>query len=121
MFLLYLKTYWKQIVVITLITICSYLVYNKIYSIGYTAASFKCEERFKDYNSKLDTHIKTLEEASSKLASSNLEYKGKVEKGIKDIISAKANQPTTVIVNGECKPSTEFTNTFNEVVKKANE
>lgn len=119
--LLFLKSYWKQLVIIIVVSIAAYFVYNKIYTLGYNAAAAECAEKMKEYTEKLDQRISGLEEASNTLVIEAVESRKIAKKDFNAIMASIKNKPLYVVKpSGECAPSTDLVRVYNEAVDRAN-
>lgn len=119
--LMFLKSYWKHILIIVVLSVVSYIVYNKIYTAGYNAASAECAEKMKEYTEKLDSRIAGLEEASSTLVTEAIESRKSIKKDFNTILASIKNKPLYVVnKTGECAPSVDLVRVYNEAVDRAN-
>lgn len=120
--LMFLKAYWKHIVIIVALIAVSYFVYNKIYTIGYNAASAECAEKMKEYTEKLDKRISGLEEASNTLVLEAVESRKIAKREFSAIMASIKNKPLYVVKqSGECAPSPDLIRVYNEAVERANQ
>lgn len=118
--LLFLKNYWKHIVIAIAILTVTILAYNKVYSIGYSAASAECAEKMKEYVDKLDSRIAGLEEASNTLVTEAIESRKSIKKDFNAILASVKNKPLYKIEQGKCAPSEDLIRVYNEAVDRAN-
>ena len=116
-----LKTYWKELIGGILLASTLYFAYYEVKQIGYKEATAEYEARIKEYNTKLEAHILNLEHLSSDIATENQVYIEKVDKDIKGILFTVKGITPYVIVDGKCMPSPAFNDTYNKVIRKANE
>lgn len=120
--LMFLKSYWKQLLIIVVVSIAAYFVYNKIYTLGYNTAAAECAEKMKEYTEKLDSRIAGLEEASNTLVTEAIESRKVIRKDFSTILASIKNKPLYVVnnVTGECAPSVDLVRVYNEAVDRAN-
>lgn len=117
---LLLKKYWKELIAILAIIGGLYFAYYHVEQIGYNRAVVVYEKKIKEYNDKLDKRIETIENNSNALAEAAIASKDQYSKEFKAILQAAKGKPTYIINNDGCVPSKEFTNSFNEAIKRAN-
>lgn len=115
-----LRNNWKQIIMAIAIAGVIYTGYNWVWERGYNTATVECQ-------TLLDKQAKEREERMEALtgyARSNLEQSlinnQKVIKELADIKAASKGKATTVIINGDCKPSPDFVQTYNQAIAKGN-
>lgn len=121
--LMFLKSYWKQLVIILVISIAAYFIYNKVYTAGYNAAAVVYAKKMEEYNIKLDGRIAGLEEASNVLVTEAIESRKSIKKDFNTILASIKNKPLYVVnnVTGECAPSADLVRVYNEAVDRANQ
>ncbi len=118
--ILFLKSYWKQLIGGLLLAILLYTGYHKIYTIGYDAANIECVERMKDYQDKLDARIKNIEDNSVALIAGANADKLVITQGLNELKLNIKNKPLYTIVEGKCKPTDLLIDTLNNGIDKAN-
>jgi hypothetical protein len=106
--LVFLKSYWKHIMVIAAIAGVSFMAYNHIYNIGYTAANTACEKRIKVYVDELKDRINSLETASYVVSKEIAERDTLRKKDLDKLLILTKNKPLTIIKEGNCNPSDTF-------------
>lgn len=120
--LMFLKSYWKHILIVVVLAAASYFIYNKIYTIGYNKAATECAEKMKEYTDKLDKRISGLEEASNTLVLEAVESRKIAKKDFNAIMASIKNKPLYVVKpSGECAPSADLVRIYNEAVDRANQ
>lgn len=118
--LIFFKNYWKQLTIIALIFTICYTGYYKIKSIGYSEANYECSIKMNEFNNSLDKLIVVIQDSSSSLIKESVESKISLKKDISTILSTIKNKPLYVIEHGKCAPSTEFIDTYNQIVDRVN-
>lgn len=119
--ILFFKNYWKQMIAAVIITMTCYLVYHKIYSIGFDAANVECAARMKSYEDKLDKRIANIENNSTILIETANQDKLALRKDYANILATIKGKPLYIIEQGKCKPANLLIDSYNEGIKKANE
>lgn len=115
-----LLKYWKQIALVVCIAITAALLYNKVYNIGYDAASTEYKQEIEKLNSRIAKKIDRIEQNSNILIASRNNQSRKDAEDFQKIIDAIQNKDLVVIRNGECEPSPAMIQTLNDAIKKAN-
>jgi vacuolar-type H+-ATPase subunit I/STV1 len=101
--------------------IAGFFIYNKIYTRGYEQAHLECAEARQQYEQELQVKVTQLED---KLATTQQLANKKQQKLTKQILTISQQlktEPVTIIKNGECLPSTNFLDSINQAIIKANE
>lgn len=127
LFLFFLRSYWKHILIVVVVIAISAFMYKKVYNIGYSAANVECAEKIALYEQKmtlyktaLDDRIKLLEETAITLVNESLDARKSLKKDYSTILATVKNKPLTVIEKDNCKPSPDFIRVYNEAVNRAN-
>lgn len=115
-----LLKFWRQIVGILLLSVVLFAGYSYVENIGYTRATVEYTKQMKDFNDKLDKRIDNLEQSSAVLITASIANKEQAAKDFKTILQAAKNKPLYTIQNNICAPSTDFINTYNEAINRAN-
>lgn len=119
--LMFIKSYWKQLLLAILLVVGCYLVYNRIYHSGYDAASAVYEIRIKEYSDKLDKRISTIETNSTVLVSAAASAAANRTEEM-SAITALAKKKVLFTVKGEkCTPSQDFLNSYNSLISRGNQ
>jgi hypothetical protein len=125
--LLFLKSYWKHIIIVIVLASASYYVYHKIYARGYAVASAECSIRIADYEKKMkvyqdamDARIAVLQDASNVLVKEAIDSRVTRKAEITAILAAVKGKPMYVVKENKCAPSPEFINAYNAAVEKVN-
>lgn len=114
--------YWKQILVVTaLVLFGGFSVYSKVKSIGYNEASEKYELLISQQKQLIDTKILNVERMSIQLSESSKVNSEVLTKDVKNIISQLKGKTLTVIKDGECLPSADFSSSFATINQRTNE
>lgn len=98
-----------------------YFLYAHIKGIGYQEAVAVYTKRDELAKEQLHDHIVVLETLSKSVVDNNAAYLGKLDKDIKTILLTVKDKTPYVIVNGKCTPSPEYIDTYNKIIRKANE
>lgn len=120
MFLLFLKSYWKQLVVGIALSLLLYTGYHKVYSIGYSAATAEYVKKTKDYEDKLDKRIANIEANSAALLEGANKDKAALSKDLSNILNTIKGKPLYILEEGKCKPAPILVDTYNETIKRIN-
>jgi DNA/RNA endonuclease G (NUC1) len=118
--LMFLKSYWKHVVVIAAVASASFMAYSYIYNRGFDAANKDCEERIQKYNDDLKARIKDLENTSIVLSMENEARDKARKKDLEKLLVLIKDKPLTIIKEGNCVPSEAFVETFNSAIDKVN-
>lgn len=118
--LMFLKSYWKHILLVVVFTIGATLIYHSIYTRGYDTAAAECAEKMKEYEQKLDERISGLEDASNTLIVEALESRKVLKKDFNTILLSIKNKPLYTIEQGKCTPSPDLIRAYNEAITRAN-
>jgi hypothetical protein len=126
--LLFLKSYWKHILIVIVLVTVTGILYKKVYNIGYDAATVECAAKLKDYEQKMNEYKENLnkriikiEEDSNTLSEEILTSKKDVKKDYVTILSTIKGKPLVIIEKDKCTPSTDFIRVYNEAVTRANQ
>jgi hypothetical protein len=98
-----------------------YLVEQKIESRGYAKAEAKYTLIIDKYNKDVASKIDTIYTNSGILVAKGDENTLKLTKDISKIVSNLKGKTLTVIKNGECVPTSTFSDSFSEINKRANQ
>lgn len=113
--------YWKHLLLISLLVVASYIVYNKIYDSGYSKATAEYNLKIEDYNKKLDSRINNIEIASSTIVNTLSTQRDITKKDLSNILYAVKNKPPYIIdKTGKCAPSIDFIDTYNKAIDRVN-
>lgn len=105
----------------SIIALALYLGYAHVKGIGYEEASLKYEARIKEYEDNIVKKIDSIESLSNTLAIESRENNEIVARDIEDILKKVKGKPLVIIKDGECIPSTTFSNSIGELNKRANQ
>lgn len=106
---------------ISLITALGYTGYSKIKQIGYDEAATKYELVIKKNQDEINVKIKTIETNSTLLIEQQKLANEAVAGDISKILKGVKGKTLTIIKNGECSPSTTFSDSFTTINKRVNE
>lgn len=127
-FLMFFKSYWKHILIVVIIGVASFWIYNKIYQRGYAVANAECSIRIADYEAKMtkykndiNTRIADIEVVSVGLVADLKNSNVQLNKDLADIKARAKPRPTYIIKQGTiCSPSTDFIGSYNEAITRVN-
>lgn len=128
--LMFLKSWWKEILFALVLVAVVAFIYNK----GYNNGERDCKEAWQKQEvarvEALNKKIEELKTKSEELAVTQNDSTVKVSKNLNKIISdikVQSTKPTntTQVVNQyttvtDCKPSESFVETWNEIARQAN-
>lgn len=97
-----------------------YSVYSSIRQGGYDEAETKYTLIIKAQQTLVDTKLKNLEILSNTLVVESRESSTLLTKDISALIKARG-KTLTIVKEGKCVPTQEFSDTFNEINKRVNE
>jgi flagellar capping protein FliD len=117
----FLKSFWKEIFVVLLVSGILYTGYYKVKHIGYKEAAEECAQKSKEYNDKLDKLIDKISENSELLIASSEASSASLKKDFGTILTTIRNKPLYVIEQGKCTPSKDFVDAYNEAVDRVNQ
>ena len=115
-----LLKYWKELAVILAVAALAYGGYSYVYNIGYEAAETVCAERIQLIEELKDKRIKDIQDYAKANLEQTVLNNVNTSKDIKALLARKAQEPTTVIIEGKCLPSKSFVETYNAVIERAN-
>lgn len=121
MIALFLSKYWKEMVIGALISFCVYFIYNNIYERGFEKANAEHVAYIKEYNSKLDTRIQTLEDFSRVIYEQNEQTKRSQLADNQKILALARKEPLVIYKEGKCTLSPTFVDSYNSVIDRANQ
>ena len=114
-----LLKYWKELVVLISIIGVAYAGYSYIYNKGYEAANLECAIRLQEIEEMKAKHIKEIQDYAKANLEQTVLNNVNTSKDIKAILNKKP-EVATVIIEGKCKPSDSFIETYNAVIERAN-
>ena len=98
-----------------------YAGYSHIKHIGYVEAETKYEQVIKDYETKRDAKIRSIEELSGILVTETRKNNDATAKSIAAVLLATKTKPLVVVKDGECTPSQTFSDSIITINKRINE
>lgn len=119
--LMFFKTFWREAIVVLLVSGILYTGYYKVKDIGYKQANLECSQRMTEFNNSLDKLIVAIETNSTALIKESVESRVILKKDISNILSTIRNKPLFVIDQGKCMPSENFIDTYNQVIDRVNQ
>jgi hypothetical protein len=112
--------FWKEIVIVLLISTLGYFGFNKVYSMGYEKAAVVYEAKIKEYDDNLNKRVENIEKLSTDIFDLSVTSREVASKEYKAIISATKGRPLYTVNSGVCNLSTDFVKAYNEAVNRAN-
>lgn len=108
--------FWKEILLALLIAASSYLIYDKIVSIGIN----KGKQEVVEFNKNVDQKIKVLEDFSRVIVIQNENSAKLLRSDMAAILAEAKTKAIFVEKNGKCTLSNEFIDSYNSVIDRAN-
>ena len=118
--LLFLKNYWKQLVMTIVIAGASYFVYDYIYDKGAREANLECAERMQEYREGLESKIQEVIDLSKLNSAMEIERAKALKEDLGKLFALTKNKPLTIIKEGKCVPSEVFVDTYNAAINRIN-
>lgn len=110
---IFMLKYWKELVVILALSVCAYLVYDKIYTKA-------VEDTIAAHQKYMDGKIQTLEDMSSHIALQNEQSTKALQSDLAEILAKSSKKPTVIYKEGKCIPSDNFLDSYNSLIDRAN-
>jgi Tfp pilus assembly protein PilO len=110
-----------SILIFVAVAVMGFFIYNKIYSRGYQQAHLECAEAKQQYEEELQVKVTQLESSLANTQQLATQKQQRLNKQIVVITQELKTEPVTIIKNGECLPSTNFVDSINEAIMRANE
>ena len=107
--------------VIAVILSLGYSAYSRIKHVGYLEAEAKYEQVLKEYRESVLVKLDTIESNSRNLAESQNTNAKNLAKNMSTITANLKGKTLTIIKNGECSPSKEFSDSFGTINRTVNE
>lgn len=120
MILLFLKKYLKEIIALIIIGVLFYSFYSYSYQRGYDNRVQFYEKQRKEDFLVLNEKIDKLEGMSSNLGKQIKDNQVGLTEDLDKITANVKNIKSFVIKNGECVPSQEFLDSFNNIILRGN-
>lgn len=98
-----------------------YLGYSKVKQIGYEEAETKYTKIIAEHNKAVDEKIRELEKSSRQLVALTEANNTKLTQNIGQIVLGLNGKTLTVIKNGKCVPTKEFSDSFGKLNGAVNE
>jgi len=114
----------KPLLIIGLISLISslgYMGYNNIKQVGYLEAETKYLAIIAKHNKEIDIKITELEKSSRALIAVTENNNTKLTQNIGQIVLGLNGKTLTVIKDGKCVPTKEFSDTFGKLNNVANQ
>lgn len=118
---LMLQKYWKHLLGGLLLVVALYSGFITIKTIGYNEAMQICNENTTKYEKDIANKTKAIEVMSNVLLEQQKLSTVELNKNINVILQGVKAKPLTIIKNGECIPSKEFSDSFSEINRRVNE
>ena len=110
-----------RVIVLLGITFSGYLGYSHIKDIGYKEAEAKYTLVIKDYEANINKKIDSIETLSSTLVIENRENSNILAQDMQAIKDGIKKKPLVIVKDGECNPSTNFSDSFSKINQRANQ
>lgn len=120
MFLTLILKYWKGLLLFVVLSTLAISGYSWIYNRGVEKTTIKYEEKFKEYNEKLEQRINNIELMSSVLIEQSNKNSKVLSQDLYRIRNAIKDKPLFTVVDGKCEPSPSFIETYNSLIKRGN-
>lgn len=112
---------WASLGVIAIVIAAAFSGYSHIKQIGFDEGFNQQQQRIDTLVATIGTKIDDIEDTSNKLAA-EAKMRDEVLSSDISIILAKTKGKTfTIVKNGECTPSPTFSDTINQLNKRANQ
>jgi hypothetical protein len=118
--MLFLKTFWKEILIVIIVSSLAISGYNYIYHKGYAEAELVYQKKIDDYNTKLAGKVDSIVKWSTDKTERDLALEASNKLVFDRLIANSKSKPASIIVEGKCIPSPDFIEAINAAVKKAN-
>ena len=109
-----------KIVCVALISAALYLVYDKIYTTGYTAAEAKYTEIIKKNADAQEAKLKSVELSLQTLVENTTAFNMLLSEDITKIKSNLNGKTLVVFKDGKCTLTKDFLDSRNEAINRAN-
>lgn len=117
---LILQKYWKQLVVVISVCIALGILYDKVYTSGYTAASVEYQKKIDEYNSRILEKVAVIQGTSEALAESLKLSDDTRSAEFSKLLEAAKKKPLVITTNTGCILSNDYVNTVNSATKQIN-
>lgn len=122
---MFLKSYWKHILIVIVIASASFYIYHKIYERGYAVATAECsikvaeyEKKMKVYQEDLDNRIALLVDTSNILVKEATESRKSLKADYAIIMASVKGKPLYIVKEDKCTPSSDFINAYNAAITR---
>jgi hypothetical protein len=117
----FILSYWKQIAIAVLIGFLIYFIYNKGYQEGYVNRTQFYEKINAENHKNLIKKIDSLESTANTLVDTANKNQQALGKDLTTILVTVKNKKLTVVnKDGECIPSKDFIETYNNITIRGN-
>lgn len=120
MIILFIKKFWRELLLAAALFFAGYMVYDKIYERGFEKAQKEHVDYVKNYTKAIDEKIDRLETLSRDLYAALEIADTNRKQDLQKIIKAASKGPLTIYKDGKCTPSEEFLDSYNSVINRAN-
>lgn len=117
---LILQKYWKQIAAILAVCLALFMLYDKVYTSGYTAASVEYQKKIDEYNSRILEKVAEVQGTSAALAESLKLSDDTRSAEFSKLLDAAKKKPLVISTNTGCILSNDYVNTVNSATKQIN-
>ena len=119
--MLFLKLYWKQLLLVLVVVGSVLFIYDKGSTDGYAKAEAKYTQMINEQNIKISDKISNIEANSNILVTESRASNATLTKDVKGILLGVKGKTLTIVKDGGCTPSQTFSDTFNSVNKRVNQ
>lgn len=98
-----------------------YGMYSWSYDRGYKASSEKCSEILLKQKQDLDAKLHKVLELSNTLVEESDIRQSKLDSKLQELLVASKRRPLTIVKDGKCIPSQEFSDSFDKITATVNQ
>ena len=107
-------------VILAATLLLGYAGYSHVKDIGYQEAKVECDEKFAEYQKKVNERLERIEGKVSGITTDLISSNTELNTGVSQILESMRNTPSVTIKGGKCVPTQEFVNNLNSAIEKAN-
>lgn len=117
----FVLSYWKQIAVVILVGILLYAVDQRGYSRAYNERTQYYEKINKENHATLVSKIDSIEKTANSLVTNSTKAQQSLNSDLNTILNTvKSKKFTVTTKDGECKPSKDFIDAYNNLTIRGN-
>lgn len=118
--ILLIGKFWKEIVIVILVSSTLTFGYFKIKSVGYQEAATVYQAKIDKYEKDLEARISSIEKTSTAILDNSILRREEAARDFKQIMAATKGRPLYTITSGICAPNDDFIRAYNDAVARAN-